>query len=149
MRGSLNERFWAKVDVRGPDECWEFSGTRERCGYGQIKVKGRMLMAHRVSWELICGEIPDGLKVCHSCDNRPCVNPHHLFLGTQSDNIGDAFNKGRINNVGVNHPRAKFTEDQVLAIRSDLRTNTEIAKEFDVSAATIWAIKTKANWRHT
>ena len=90
-------RFWEKVNVRGPDECWEWTAASLR-GYGKLKLpRSRKLMyAHRLSWVLENGNIPKGMLVCHTCDNPPCVNPGHLFLATQTGNMADARRKGRI-----------------------------------------------------
>jgi hypothetical protein len=89
----LVERFWARVR-KGP-ECWEFAGPTRK-GYGQLGVgSGRHISAHRISWELANGPIPDGMQVLHTCDNPPCVNPAHLFLGTHQDNMDDMVAKGR------------------------------------------------------
>lgn len=101
---SLSERLWEKVDVGRPDECWPWRGSKKR-GYGRIRGEGgrqsRTLFAHRVVWQLEYGPIPFGLCVLHSCDNPPCCNPGHLFLGTNDDNLRDMRSKGR-GGYGIN-----------------------------------------------
>ena len=93
---ALSNRFWAKVNKRGPEECWPWIGGKSERGYGRIYVDGRNVPATRVSWAIHFNEaIPMGLQACHHCDNPPCVNPSHLFIGTMSDNINDAVQKGR------------------------------------------------------
>lgn len=102
----IHVRFWAKVDASGgPDGCWIWTGARFPFGYGAIKIGGRPRGAHRTAWELVNGPIPEGLNVLHHCDNPPCVNPAHLFLGTLRDNALDMFAKGRCYPVW-NHQRA-------------------------------------------
>ena len=106
--GSVVDRFWSYVPVSEVG-CWEWKGHRNTGGYGVITHNGRDHTASRVSWEIHFGPIPDGLSICHHCDNPPCVRPDHLFIGTHSDNMRDAFAKGRLY-----HPRGpggrKFKE---------------------------------------
>lgn len=94
-RKPLTERFWARVDVV-VGSCWVWTGAVGDHGYGRITEKGKRYRAHRMAWLINCGEIPEGLSVLHKCDNPSCVNPDHLFLGTQKVNIADGIQKGRI-----------------------------------------------------
>ena len=96
---TIIERFWAKVDKRGKNDCWNWTATKMR-GYGRISTsrKTSPVAAHRLSYIIHNGMIPRGKVVCHKCDNPSCVNPNHLILGTQADNIRDASKKGRIGN---------------------------------------------------
>lgn len=94
----LEERFWSKVDVRAPHECWEWQAERNHAGYGRLHHDGSKKSAHRLAWALVNGPIPAGLCVCHRCDNRRCCNPTHLFLGTVADNNRDMMAKGRVRN---------------------------------------------------
>lgn len=94
----VGDRFFSKV-VKNPDNgCWEWTGAHGPAGHGQFVVDHKKVVASRFSWELHFGKIPDGMEVCHKCDNPPCVNPEHLFLGTQGDNMRDCSAKGRLNN---------------------------------------------------
>lgn len=106
----LAERFWPKVQHGTADECWLWTAALKESGYGQFMINSlsrKPLKAHRISWELAHGSIPDGLHVLHHCDNRRCVNPSHLFLGTNDDNIRDMIAKGRNRMVPAEINRAK------------------------------------------
>lgn len=147
------ERFWRHV--RKGDGCWEWQSARGGNGYGSFGLtRERMTPAHRFSWELHYGPIPDGLFVCHHCDNRLCVRPDHLFLGTHGDNMADMVRKGRHRNkpmVGVANPKAKLTEDDVRAIRTRRaagETCRVLAAEFGVSTPLISYIVKRKQWTH-
>lgn len=152
----LANRFWEKVSVREQNVCWPWMGATIRYGYGIIDElrstpNRRVLYAHRISWELHFGKIPDGLSVLHHCDNPPCVNPAHLFLGTMSDNMADMRRKGR-HIMGTMFPWAKLTPNKVLQIRNRYAlgdiTIRELAKQFHVSASNIGLIVRHLAWKH-
>ena len=149
----LADRFWPKVDKSGgPSSCWLWTaGVVGGTGYGKIQDTrgGRYLRAHRVSWELAHGPIPDGMRVLHRCDNPPCVNPAHLFLGTDADNQHDMRAKGRfIQPRGERAGQAKLTTEQVLRIRSDPRTLREIAADYGTGLMAVSRIKRRLAWKH-
>lgn len=115
--------FWAKVDRSGgPDACWLWTRYTAPNGYGQVGRDGKLALAHRVAYELGHGQEPGGLLVCHRCDNPPCCNPAHLFLGTHADNMADAKRKGRATGPkGFTNPNTRLTFDQVQEIRRRYR----------------------------
>ena len=145
------ERFWRKVEKKSEDECWEWLACKSGCGYGQSTIKKKKYGAHRISWLLHNGEILDGLLVCHRCDNPACVNPSHLFLGTQKDNIGDMHKKER-GMVGEKQKMHKLTEKQVIEIREKYipykYSEYKLAEEYGVARTTIQAIVEYKTWAH-
>ena len=111
-------RFWKRVDVKKPDECWKWTPPLDSYGYGVICNNYKILKAHRISWELHFGPITNGLHCLHKCDEPSCVNPNHLFLGTHTDNVRDMHKKGRApDTAGVANGNAKLNEDAVRNIR--------------------------------
>ncbi|MBA2706616.1 MAG: HNH endonuclease [Gemmatimonadaceae bacterium] len=155
MATSLSQRFWQKVNKTS--DCWEWTGHRQPAGHGLIGRGGRgngMALAHRVSWEFHYGEIPEGLKVCHHCDNGWCVRPDHLFLGTQADNLADMRAKGRafIPPPGQDHPAARLLDEDVYAIRaadlSERGSQRRLAEKYGVSSTHIRWIRQRRQWTH-
>lgn len=144
---SLDEKFWEKVDKKSESECWVWLGAITDDGYGSFWSK----LSHRVAWELTYGPIPKGKYICHHCDNPSCVNPSHLFLGTQLDNMQDMVYKGRsYDHSGENNPKVKLSELDVLEIRrlSSLGVSAyKLSKMFLVSATNIHAIIKRQTWK--
>jgi hypothetical protein len=131
-----------RYTLRQPNGCWEWQGSRLPQGYGILGIKKRNHYAHRVSWEQHHGPIPPGMCVLHRCDNPPCLNPAHLFLGTQGDNMRDMAKKGRA--------KAKLTEEQVRELRQRKGTRTiyEFAAEYGVSKSLIGYVLNGRVWAH-
>ncbi len=147
------DRFWAKVAIKGLDDCWEWQASTINSGYGMLVIKRRHITAHRFSWMLANDtDIPDGLLVLHSCDNKLCCNPAHLRLGTHSDNIKEAYARGlRVvrDSRGEKHGGAKLTEKDVLEIRrlsAEGKSYSTLAGEYGVSKATIAFVVTRRKW---
>ena len=149
------ERFLQKVNQGSSDECWEWTAHCIRDGYGRVLWDGKMALAHRVSYTLFVGSIPEDMCVCHHCDNPPCVNPQHLFLGTRKENMQDMAAKGRAGGCpqpGETNPQAVLKEHQVLLIRkmyaTKLWTQKAIASQFNVSFQLISLIVNRKIWSH-
>ena len=132
-------------------QCWEWTSTKSKTGYGVFAFGYNRARAHRVSVFLLNGEIPDGMMACHACDNRACVNPAHLFTGTPSDNILDASSKCRMAR-GESNGGAKLTADNVIEIRSRYAAGgigqTALAREFGVDQTAISHLILRKNWKH-
>ena len=136
-------RFWSKVDADGDSECWRWKAGKNGHGYGVFKIRGRHLGAHRIAYQERRGEIPEGMLICHHCDNRSCCNPAHLFVGTPDDNAKDRDSKGRGGRAGVLRPH------QVRAIRRALSggtTGRELARRYGVTETALSLIRTGKRW---
>lgn len=147
------EVFASKVASGEPDECWLWTSTRDNKGYGVFGEGGKTLKAHRRAYELANGPIPNGLCVCHSCDNPPCVNPAHLWAGTLADNNHDMYAKGRRPPViGERHGHARLTEEKVREIRRSYQgrrgEQRELGRRFGVCQQTIQSIVARETWKH-
>lgn len=170
-------RFWSKVDKSTPDGCWLWTGDLNEKGYGFfVPAHGTKVYAHRYSYELANGPLPDGLQACHYCDNPPCVRGDHLFAGTQKQNIRDAVRKGRMavgdqhgsrkaflsrpraavvkpsnsKARGGDHGMAKLTADDVREIRrlSSTVTQSQIADRYGINRSAVSMIATRKRWSH-
>jgi hypothetical protein len=141
------ERIENKVERIPEGGCWVWMGTTTVRGYGQLIKDTKKLSAHRASYEAFVGPIPKGINVCHTCDNVSCVNPNHLFLGTQKQNLQDMARKGR-STRGEKNARSKLSEEQVNQIRMMDGTCSFISKIFNVSSSAISAIKLKKRWAY-
>ena len=150
---STEDRFWEKVEVRGPEDCWEWTAYKNRKGYGYFSIAGAGVTgAHRVSWEFANGSIPPGLYVLHSCDRPSCVNPAHLRTGTQTDNMRDMIGRGRSwQPKGVTNSKAKLSESDVLDIRRRCaggEKRVPVAKLYGVTRSTVSRIVSLKTWAH-
>jgi len=158
------ERFWKKVEVGTPDACWHWTANKNNKGYGLFRpgASAQKRLAHRISFAMSNGPIPDGLCVLHKCDMPSCVNPAHLFLGTMLENTQDMDRKGRRKTVisplnkpprlqGSKHPNSKLTEEEVIEIRKRLAagdTLRGLARELSMDRKTLMSLRDRKSWRH-
>lgn len=156
---NIRQRFWSKVDKRGPDDCWEWQGgltnPQRGEGYGRFRyLNGQTMHATHVALLLSDIEIPEGMKVLHHCDNPHCVNPKHLYIGTQQDNIDDMRSRGRDNfaSPGVSNPASKVTPDLVREIRAKYATGRysqeKLGKMYGLHQAHVSRIIRRTSWQH-
>ena len=149
-RKNTKAEFWSRISIRGPHECWPWMMGVWPKGYGRFSMGGQTWFAHRLAWVFLHGPIPKGKHVCHSCDNPPCCNPRHLWLGTLSENTRDRDQKGRCAR-GEKHYLAKLTEMDIRFIRHWIRrgfTQASIAAVFGITPPTVSAIHTGYTWKH-
>lgn len=144
---TTTEKFWAKVHKT--DSCWVWDASGTQNGYGQFWFRGKLWLAHRVSWILANGTIPNGLFVLHACDNKPCVNPNHLYLGTNSENIKRAAQQGVLGKAcGERNGHCKLTDEQVRRLLADRRSGMDrdaISEKYKISRNYVYALS--YGWR--
>jgi hypothetical protein len=147
---ALAERFGTKWSEDPGSGCWVWTANALPSGYGLIRVSREdgIRVAHRVSWLLHRGPIPPGMRVCHRCDNPPCVNPDHLFLGTPKDNTRDMLMKGR-HAYGRRLPQSKLTPEAVAEIRASPESSSSICRRYGVTDSTIRYVRRGDTWKET
>ena len=157
----MDTKFWNLVDTGNIGECWKYlASPSQRYGKYSKKIDGKwkLLGAHRYAWEQYFGEIPEGLFVCHHCDNPFCCNPYHLFIGTGSDNQLDSVRKGRdakyniVPQLGEKHHSAKLTEEQVIELRERYATGGvtqfQLADEYGIAQQNISKAILRKSWKN-
>ena len=148
---TIRDRLKAKMEFAASG-CWNWTAGKDSYGYGQMRVGGRKRLVHRISYEEYVGSIPSGQCVLHRCDNPACINPAHLFLGTQVENMADMVSKGRQPHTslkGTLHGQAKLTEADVIAIRAAIGSSqSELAARYGVSPSQIGHIRRGKRWSH-
>ena len=149
LKSSAVDIFWSNIQKSIDTECWIYTKCISTTGYGRIQINRKFVFAHRFSYQLHFGDIPDGMFICHHCDNPPCCNPSHLFLGTSSDNSNDMAAKFR-NDKGEEHWNNKLNQTQVLEIKSLLKNGesvSNIANTYNVHVNTIYDIRNNRIWK--
>lgn len=143
--GSLMDRFFSRF-VKLDNGCWQWRSHTDKDGYGILPGTNQNTRAHRLSYEMHHGKIPDGLIVCHHCDNPGCVNPDHLFIGTQKDNAQDALKKGR-HYIGEKNGRSKLTRQNIEEILNSKLNGQQLAEKFRVTRSTINNVRRGVTWK--
>lgn len=145
--GSVEQRFWSNVVGEPNSGCWLWMGPVDENGYARFRVGARKARMHRWAFETLVRPLSRSEIVCHKCDVPACVNPSHMFIGSQRDNVEDKVKKGR-QSVGRKSPCAKLTEDQVRDIRASDETNRALGRKYGVTHGIIGKIKNREDWKH-
>jgi hypothetical protein len=153
MPSNIPSDVWKKINIKSSSECWEYTGCKDRNGYGLFGYNKHQYFSHRIIYELTKGNIPEKIQVCHSCDNPKCCNPKHLFLGTNQDNADDKVSKRRQSRLsGERHGSHKLTSNQIFKIRMMYKTGKyyyrELGKIFKCSGRHIGDIINNKKWRY-
>lgn len=143
--GSLRDRFFSRF-AKLENGCWQWRAHTDKDGYGILPGTNKNTRSHRLSYEIHIGEIPEGLIVCHHCDNPGCVNPNHLFVGTPKDNANDALQKGR-HYIGEKNGRSKLTAENIKQILSSTMSGQQLANKFGVTRSTINNVRKGVTWK--
>jgi hypothetical protein len=142
---SITERFWSKVEVRGEDDCWLWTASKDECGYGKLGIGGaKWDRAHRVAYRLLIGPISEGMEVCHSCDRPSCCNPKHLWAGTHLENMKDMALKLRSRGI-------RLTEGQVIEMRELSEsgiTTVELGQRYGIAHQHASRIINRICWKY-
>lgn len=145
------DKFYSRIEFRDNSDCWWWTGPKTPSGYGCFAPKHKVMYStHRLAWEINKGPIPTGMHICHICDNPPCVNPDHLFIGTNQDNVNDRVAKGR-QQRGQSHGQSILTEDHITQIRALVHygvKQTTLARMFGVKRSTVNEAVLYHTWRH-
>ena len=152
MANETTERFWAKVDIRDPDDCWNWKAAKTSEGYGSFWYGDKTVGTHRLAYQLARGPIPERGHVLHHCDNPPCVNPGHLYIGTPNDNMLDAYARGqKIPTRNELNGNSKLTMEKAREIRSlsHALTQDHLARMFGVHQSTISLVINNKRWTET
>ena len=151
MKKQTSDRLKSRINIT-VSGCWDWTGSTNQSGYGTISFGNKNCLVHRVAFEEFCGEIPAGHEIRHRCHNRICINPEHLTTGTHKQNMNDMVVSGRSKyKTGVDNPRARLSESDVIAIRGKLRsgeTLTGLALVYNVTPQNIYRIDKRLTWKH-
>jgi hypothetical protein len=152
LRKTLKQRLLDNVQIDEQTGCWNWLKYKDKNQYGHMKVLGKSELVHRMAYQTLVGDIPIGMFVCHKCDNPSCLNPDHLFLGTNQDNINDKVAKNRQSKngqqKGSKHSLAKLTEKDVVDIRASTLSQNKLALLYGVTQSSISHIQNKITWSH-